>query len=181
MRSSQIKSFTFDTQFFIIMLILGVAMKILYGLLVVSIANHSMLRPARQPRPQHARNYSNRITFQIKITNPKLLASLEAARTNATQHEHTRPEHQTKKSPTIISGSSSRHNQAFAPQSSFSHMYTPSRPAQAGGLAHATVDIAEGYLEYKALKKMDEMLFEHPTPVMPPMIPTHDEDDGDED
>lgn len=56
-------------------------MKMLYMLLVFTISMHPMLRSRNQHIPSRStRAYSSGRSVQIKVTNPKLIASLEAAR-----------------------------------------------------------------------------------------------------
>lgn len=139
-------------------------MKILYIVLLLNGTLFSMTRSARPLLTRPAHHYS---TFQIKVTNPKLIASLEAARKNM----QPAPAAPAKRVPEIIVRTTSRHQRehvktrtlpAHAPAAVVRVADIPDRfPTRSEILADFSASAVEGYLEYKLYKKIDETLFSH--------------------
>lgn len=166
-------------------------MKILYGLLVLSFVTQTMLRPAQPPRMQPARSYS-RSTVQIKITNPKLLASLEAARTKVNPTPPPLPARQINKGPAIVSRKTNfYHPEVRSPQtegrrirlqfssnSSDSPTDFQTRPQI---LANAAADVADGYVTYKTYQTIDTLFSQgSPSTHSRSEIPRHNHDISEE-
>lgn len=155
----------------------------LYCLLfLVSAIAYPMSCARRASRPIPARSYSSLRTFQIKVTNPKLIASLQAARSQLAQAPAQTGCPLGTKGPLIIASKNyslpvipvakpstqtyharvSQYKKASSNQTNLyhsdsdpvaDHQTRPQILASAAGCA------ASGLLEYKIYKAVDDMLF----------------------
>lgn len=158
-------------------------MKMLCILLIISNSLYPMMRsrPSAPVRP-----YSKQRTISIKVTNPKLIASLEAARCKA-QPETPQTLAPTRKAPEFIANfylphvplpqTSSYSRAADRTHCIRSSSSIPDIPlnyqTRPEIVADAALCVAEGYLEYKTYQTVDKILFDHPL--------EHASDDLDED
>lgn len=146
-------------------------MKAFYTIILICNAIHPMMRPCRPQTHSSRRNYSSQRTIQIKVTNPKLIASLEAARTKVNPTPPPLSAGQISKGPAIVCRKTNfYHPEVHSPQpkargippqfSSNSNDIPTDLPSRPQILANAAVDVAEGYATYKTYQTIDNLLSE---------------------
>lgn len=170
----------------------GAIMKAIYAIVFICSAIHPMMRPCRPQTHSSRRSYSSQRTIQIKVTNPKLIASLEAARTKVNPTPRPLPAGQINKGPAIVSRktnfyhpevrSAQTEGRRIPPQlSSNSSQAKTDLQTRPQILANAALDVTEGYLEYKMYKTVDDALFKQPESCsvfhMESPLSTHDDGD----
>lgn len=170
----------------------GAIIKAIYAIVFICSAIHPMMRPRRPHTHPPTRSYSSQRTIQIKVTNPKLIASLEAARTKIDPTPPTLPAGHTNKGPAIVCRKTNfYHPEVHSPQpkshripqqfSSNSSQVPTDFQTRPQLLANAALDVTEGYLEYKIYKTVDDTLFKQPESCsvfhMESPLSTHDDGD----